>query len=107
VQVFGADAVQGRNHAAQNKISALVNARAFKGNDVGALFHDADALGSLAGLANGAEVLVGKGVAAGAGVDVSLGVQQVRRETFYVTFVLRKNMIRKSAGSFLPDSRER
>ena len=105
--MFGTDTVERRNHATQNKVSALVDSGTFERNDIGTFLDHADGLGIGARLAHGAQVLIGKSVAARTRVDLVLCIQKVFSKAFHIGLMLGQDMVSEATGSLVPDSRER
>ena len=69
-EIFGADAVEGREASAEGVVAAREASGAFEGEDVGGVFHDAEFAGGSCGIAtNGAEIGICEESALAAGTE--------------------------------------
>ena len=104
--MLGADSIKRGKNTTENKVKPFEDAGTFERDDVGTLFDDAQGFRSCTSGAGRANVLVGKGVALRAGVNLLDGVGQVFRKPLDVAFGARQHVIGETACRLLANPGE-
>ena len=106
-QLFGSDAVQGRDRAVEHVVDAVEMARLFDGGDVGGLLDHADELLIAGGTAAvHAGIDVGNVVADGAQTQLGLDVANGGGQSFGVVRAGTQDVKGEALGALAADSRQ-